>query len=120
MCDFNLSKVAPREAGAYLQKSMGPGNSPAWMGPELLRGGGAEYTTSLDTFSFGVILWEIITLRVPWEEDEDCGSGGGQLDKWHEYFKVNKLIEKVGGRLVQVAATRSRKGRRFLQASLIR
>jgi serine/threonine-protein kinase CTR1 len=39
--------------------------TPQWMAPELLRED--RYTEKADVFSFGVILWELVTLQKPYE-----------------------------------------------------
>jgi serine/threonine protein kinase len=61
VCDFNLSRVVADEA--QLANSGNP-NSPGWQSPEIL--GGKAYGKPADVFSFGVVLWELITLRQPW------------------------------------------------------
>ena len=56
VCDFNLARALKTdmvEPSATL-------NSPAWSAPERLQG--KRYGKSADVFSFGVILWELITL----------------------------------------------------------
>jgi serine/threonine protein kinase len=35
----------------------------AWMAPEVT---GYDYGPSVDVFSFGVVLWELLTCRIPW------------------------------------------------------
>jgi len=40
--------------------------SPQWQSPEYLSG--QAYGTATDVYSFGVIIWEVLTLEVPWEE----------------------------------------------------
>ena len=40
--------------------------NPRWLAPEILAGRG--YTFSSDVYSFGIILWEFLTWRVPWHE----------------------------------------------------
>ncbi|XP_068698007.1 mitogen-activated protein kinase kinase kinase 7-like [Montipora foliosa] len=40
--------------------------SAAWMAPEVFEGN--NYTEKCDVFSFGIILWEMITRRKPYEE----------------------------------------------------
>lgn len=40
--------------------------NPRWLAPEILAGRG--YTFSSDIYSFGIILWEFMTWRVPWHE----------------------------------------------------
>ena len=59
VCDFNLARALKTdtvEPSATL-------NSPAWSAPERLQG--KRYGKSADVFSFGVILWELITLGRP-------------------------------------------------------
>ena len=41
-------------------------STPAYSSPEVIRGEGA-ITSSADVFSFGVILWELLTGSSPWE-----------------------------------------------------
>lgn len=46
--------------------SRAPGGTPEWMAPEALRNDPTD--ESADVYSFAVILWELITLKYPWEE----------------------------------------------------
>ncbi|CAL5228984.1 g12220 [Coccomyxa viridis] len=62
VCDFNLSRVMEESA---VLSSMAATN-PRWLAPEILAGRG--YTFSSDVYSFGIILWEFLTWRVPWHE----------------------------------------------------
>lgn len=41
------------------------GGSPHWMAPEILRGD--SFDESADVYSYGVVLWELLTGRLPWE-----------------------------------------------------
>ena len=60
--DFGLSRVL----GEYHARStIGTmANNPRWLSPEVL--GGATFTSSSDVFSFGVIMWEVLTCDLPW------------------------------------------------------
>uniref|UniRef100_A0A1D1Y907 non-specific serine/threonine protein kinase n=2 Tax=Anthurium amnicola TaxID=1678845 RepID=A0A1D1Y907_9ARAE len=61
ICDFGLSRV-------MLDSPMRDNSSagtPEWMAPELIRNG--TFTEKCDIFSFGVIMWELCTLRRPWD-----------------------------------------------------
>ena len=40
--------------------------SAAWMAPEVFEG--TEYTEKCDIFSWGIILWEVLTRRLPYDE----------------------------------------------------
>ena len=64
VCDFNLSRVMEE---TVVLSSMAASN-PRWLAPEILSGRG--YTYSSDVYSFGIIMWEFLTWRVPWHE---CG-----------------------------------------------
>jgi serine/threonine protein kinase len=37
-----------------------------WMAPEVL--GGEKYSLSSDVYSYGIVLWELVTRKLPYEE----------------------------------------------------
>ena len=37
-----------------------------WMAPEVLAG--KRYDCAADMYSFGIILWELLTWQIPWED----------------------------------------------------
>ena len=41
-------------------------SNPRWLAPEIL--GGLPYTVAADVYSFGIIMWELLTWQVPWHE----------------------------------------------------
>ncbi|PRW32905.1 Prolyl 4-hydroxylase subunit alpha-2 isoform A [Chlorella sorokiniana] len=62
ICDFNLSKLIEESTRS---SSVGGMLNPRWLAPEVLTGGSA--TAASDVFSFGVVLWELLTWAIPWE-----------------------------------------------------
>ncbi|KAK6783269.1 hypothetical protein RDI58_021066 [Solanum bulbocastanum] len=60
--DFGLSKL---KHATFLTANSGRG-SPQWMAPEVLRN--EPSTEKSDVFSFGVILWELMTECIPWKD----------------------------------------------------
>ncbi|XP_022720003.1 serine/threonine-protein kinase EDR1-like isoform X2 [Durio zibethinus] len=58
--DFGLSRW---KNGTYLTTKSGRG-TPQWMAPEVLRNEPSNEKS--DVFSFGVILWELMTVSIPW------------------------------------------------------
>lgn len=60
--DFNLSKMTDIDG---IVSVGGAPDNPRWLAPEVLNGKGA--TLSSDVFSFGVVLWELLTWQSPWE-----------------------------------------------------
>jgi len=58
VADFGLTKIKDK---AMLSTRCG---SPAWSAPEVLRG--EPYDEKADVFSYGIVLWEIITRNPPY------------------------------------------------------
>ncbi|XP_059287321.1 uncharacterized protein LOC132040683 [Lycium ferocissimum] len=59
--DFGLSRLKHE---TYLVTKTGKG-TPQWMAPEVLRSEPSNEKS--DIYSFGVILWELATEKIPWE-----------------------------------------------------
>lgn len=66
LCDFNLSRYLGQDAAI---PNSGNPNSPGWQSPEMLAG--LTYGTAADVFSFGVVVWEMLTLRQPWRDETE-------------------------------------------------
>ncbi|RWR88965.1 serine/threonine-protein kinase EDR1 isoform X1 [Cinnamomum micranthum f. kanehirae] len=60
VCDFGLSRL---KHNTFLSSKSTAG-TPEWMAPEVLRN--EPSNEKCDVYSFGVILWELATLRMPW------------------------------------------------------
>ncbi|KAL3676827.1 hypothetical protein R1sor_026775 [Riccia sorocarpa] len=60
VCDFGLSRI---KHNTFLSSKSTAG-TPEWMAPEMLRN--EPSNEKCDVYSFGVILWELATLRQPW------------------------------------------------------
>ncbi|KAL8136326.1 hypothetical protein V2J09_002327 [Rumex salicifolius] len=60
VCDFGLSRL---KHNTFLSSKSTAG-TPEWMAPEVLRN--EPSNEKCDIYSFGVILWELATLRQPW------------------------------------------------------
>ncbi|EFJ40275.1 hypothetical protein VOLCADRAFT_69740, partial [Volvox carteri f. nagariensis] len=62
IADFGLSRVRQR---TYVSSGAAAG-SPEWMAPEVLRCD--HYAEAADVYSYGVILWELLTGQAPWAD----------------------------------------------------
>jgi serine/threonine protein kinase len=77
--DFGLSRLRVQSF-----VNTGPGGTPEWMAPELLRQD--PFNEQSDVFSFGVILWELVMCEKPWRDDHPMqivfkvGSRGEKLE----------------------------------------
>uniref|UniRef100_A0A7S0RF32 non-specific serine/threonine protein kinase n=1 Tax=Chlamydomonas leiostraca TaxID=1034604 RepID=A0A7S0RF32_9CHLO len=60
VCDFGLSQV---KSETYLT-AKSHGGTPEWMAPEILRNERCDEKS--DVFSYGVIVWELVTNSEPW------------------------------------------------------
>jgi len=58
--DFGLSKLIVPETSYNAMTACG---TPAWTAPEVLRN--ERYTTSADVYSFGLVLWELLSREEP-------------------------------------------------------
>ncbi|PRW51177.1 Serine threonine- kinase CTR1 [Chlorella sorokiniana] len=63
VADFNLSKLleGARPEGSLTSAAA---TNPIWLAPEILEGGRA--TAASDVYSFGLVLFELLTWRLPW------------------------------------------------------
>ena len=90
--DFGMSRIKYR---AYLQKSNPEletaGGTPEWMSPEALRNDNVDELS--DVYSFGIILWELITLNYPWHELNDPVQIVGKVAFLHHRPKIPSWVE---------------------------
>ena len=62
VADFGLSRFRSE------QKQMTQVGTPMWMAPEVIKG--EKYTEKADVYSFGIIIWEIMTRLEPYDDKE--------------------------------------------------
>jgi serine/threonine protein kinase len=60
ICDFGLARYKEK----FQKDNHGKIGTPHWMAPEILRG--EKYEESADVYSFGVIVWEMLTGEIPY------------------------------------------------------
>lgn len=71
VCDFNLSEILRRgEDQAGMETT-----NPRWLAPEVL--GGQRATAASDAYSFGLVLWELLSWQIPWG-----GANPFQIRRW--------------------------------------
>lgn len=65
VCDFGMSRMMP-ENNEMMSGSVG---TVQWMAPEVLRS--ERYTEKADVYSFGILLWELLTGDAPFKQMRD-------------------------------------------------
>ncbi|OHS92864.1 hypothetical protein TRFO_12233 [Tritrichomonas foetus] len=66
ICDFGIARFIKNiqsdgtDQSNYMTANIG---TPHWMAPEILKSG--NYTTKVDVYAFGILLWELLTESVP-------------------------------------------------------
>lgn len=65
ICDFGFSKKTTKKEELMTQNV----GTPHWMAPELL-GGATTYDEKIDVYAYGIVLWEILTKKIPYSNLE--------------------------------------------------
>ena len=72
LCDFGLAKLRLTSSTQSTVGSQSAAGTLRWWAPEFLRPGGKKSATpASDVYALGVVLWEILTLQIPYDGDED-------------------------------------------------
>ncbi|PKU80100.1 serine/threonine-protein kinase EDR1-like [Dendrobium catenatum] len=92
VCDFGLSRL---KHNTFLSSKSTAG-TPEWMAPEVLRN--EPSNEKCDVYSFGVILWELATLRMPWKgmnPMQVVGAVGFQERRLEIPKEVDPLVARI-------------------------
>ncbi|XP_020693569.1 probable serine/threonine-protein kinase SIS8 isoform X1 [Dendrobium catenatum] len=92
VCDFGLSRLKHH---TFLSSKSTAG-TPEWMAPEVLRN--EPSNEKCDVYSFGVILWELATMCMPWSgmnPMQVVGAVGYQNKRLDIPQEVDPLVSKI-------------------------
>eukprot|EP00268_Persea_americana_P004615 TRINITY_DN1148_c0_g2_i1.p1 TRINITY_DN1148_c0_g2~~TRINITY_DN1148_c0_g2_i1.p1 ORF type:complete len:954 (+),score=200.57 TRINITY_DN1148_c0_g2_i1:427-2862(+) len=92
VCDFGLSRLKHH---TFLSSKSTAG-TPEWMAPEVLRN--EQSNEKCDVYSFGVILWELATMRMPWSgmnPMQVVGAVGFQNRRLEIPKEVDPMVAKI-------------------------
>ena len=78
VADFNLSRLLAETSKASSQVA----RNPSWLAPEAMGSEPAQLQS--DVFSFGVVLWELLTLELPWQKVKSWEVCHGDCEKRRE------------------------------------
>lgn len=76
--DFGMSRMVVDDNGNTTKSTVGPLK---WMAPESLKH--KEYSRKSDVWSFGVVVWEIVTRQIPYENEDLMELGVKIRDEGH-------------------------------------
>ncbi|XP_024438845.1 serine/threonine-protein kinase EDR1 isoform X2 [Populus trichocarpa] len=92
VCDFGLSRL---KHNTFLSSKSTAG-TPEWMAPEVLRN--EPSNEKCDVYSFGIILWELATIRLPWSgmnPMQVVGAVGFQNRRLEIPKEVDPLVARI-------------------------
>ncbi|GAB4855422.1 Serine/threonine-protein kinase edr1 [Ancistrocladus abbreviatus] len=92
VCDFGLSRL---KHNTFLSSKSTAG-TPEWMAPEVLRN--EPSNEKCDVYSFGVILWELATQRLPWSgmnPMQVVGAVGFQNKRLEIPKEIDPLVARI-------------------------
>ncbi|XP_071721209.1 uncharacterized protein [Rutidosis leptorrhynchoides] len=92
--DFGLSRIKHQIS---MNTKTGKG-TPQWMAPEILRNGKADEKS--DVYSYGVVLWEIITEKIPWG-DLDPVQVIGAVGFMNKRLEIPKDVDPLWDSLIE-------------------
>ncbi|XXY17586.1 protein kinase [Sorangium sp. So ce216] len=75
LLDFGLTRRVGQEPGEDLTRTGFAAGTPAYMAPEQLRGA-RQLDARADVYAFGVILYQLLTVRLPFDGDEAAVAHG--------------------------------------------
>lgn len=81
ICDFGLSQVKQSPDAVLRDPPNGAKGTPIWMAPEILMN--REFNEKCDIYSFGLILWCLLTRNDPYAEYEDLQTFRNDICKHH-------------------------------------
>ncbi|KAL9251971.1 Serine/threonine-protein kinase EDR1-like protein [Drosera capensis] len=92
VCDFGMSRTKHH---TFLSSKSIAGTA-EWMAPEVLRN--EPSSEKCDVYSFGVILWELVTLRIPWmglNSMQVVGAVGFKNDRLQIPDEVDPIVSEI-------------------------
>eukprot|EP00884_Botryococcus_braunii_P004411 jgi/Botrbrau1/13971/Bobra.117_2s0001.1 len=93
IADFGLSKIMDTlELDATASISA---ENPRWLAPEVLEHG--RLSAAADVYAFGVVMWELLTWSVPWEDEKPFQVIMAVVQRKEELEVPEDLSELPGG-----------------------
>ena len=70
VCDFGISRTADEQNANGMTINIG---TPNWMAPEMFKSN--DYTEKVDIYAFAMLLWEILTEKIPFKDKQGVQVG---------------------------------------------